>query len=478
VTLRAKVFVAQAPLVVALVVVGWLSIRTAHEARRGEVRVAAERMEYWTLLSGAGLLALAVGLFASIRLTSRILRPLSVLAQTARRLGGGDFEARAVVDGDDEIAQLAREVNAMASQLEQLRTSSVGESLQAPRAAQAAVDSLPDPVLLLDIDGRATCANEAARSLFAHPGRGEAAGPVTGLDASVREALDHLRTKVLAGKGPYVPRGLEEAVRLPSNEGERHWLPRATPLYDDSGAIEGVTIVLQDVTRLRRYDELKSDLVATAAHEFKTPLTSLRMAVHLCLEGAAGSLTPTQFDLLATAREDCERLQAIVDDILDLARIQSGRVELRKDPLDPEPLVAMAVEAHRSAAKEKGVDLRAETLPCCEVRGDRERLGVVLANLVSNALRHTPSGGRVTVGCRPLSLDGSVRFEVSDTGEGIPHEYLGRVFDRFFQVPGKPSSGSGLGLTIGREIVDAHRGAIGVESEVGRGSRFWFTLPG
>jgi signal transduction histidine kinase len=231
------------------------------------------------------------------------------------------------------------------------------------------------------------------------------------------------------------------------------------------------------VTAARRIEELRDDLVATVAHELKTPLTSLRMAVHLCLEEAAGPLTPGQLDLLHGARQDCERLQAIIDDILDLARIQSGRLELHREPLLAEELVAAVVGAHEDSAREQGLALEADVLPGGpSAAGDRERLELVLGNFVTNALRHTPPGGRIIVRAQ-ASEESQLRFEVEDTGEGIPPEHQARVFDRFFRVPGHASKGSGLGLAIAREIVHAHGGAIGVSSEPGRGSRFWFTLP-
>jgi signal transduction histidine kinase len=145
-------------------------------------------------------------------------------------------------------------------------------------------------------------------------------------------------------------------------------------------------------------------------------------------------------------------------------------------PLQAEELTAAVTEVHRPAALERAIELEADVLPGgATVLGDRDRLELVLGNFVTNALRHTPCGGRITV--RGLAEGGNLRFEVEDTGEGIPVEYQARVFDRFFQVPGRASKGSGLGLTIAREIVLAHGGAIGVTSEVGRGSRFWFTLP-
>ena len=230
------------------------------------------------------------------------------------------------------------------------------------------------------------------------------------------------------------------------------------------------------MTRLRRFNELKDDLVATVAHEFRTPLTSLRMAIHLCLEQMVGPVTEKQSDLLHAAREDCERLQSMVDDILDLSRIKAGQIEMHRRPVSVASVVHGAIEAHRAAAELQKVRLSA-SLPADDdqVMVDPERVALVFSNLINNAIRHTPSGGIVDV--RAQASDGLMRFEVSDSGEGIPREHQRYVFERYYRVPGSGSKGAGLGLSIAKEMVEAHGGEIGVESEVGRGSTFWFTIP-
>ena len=419
--------------------------------------------------------ALGLGLLVSLSLTARMLRPLASLTRTVRRIGEGDLGARVEVTGQDEIATLASEFNTMADRIGQYRSSSLGELLQAQQASQAAIDSLPDPVLVLEPQGGILNLNGAAEAML-HLGAGGLPPSLSAIDPAVREVVDRVVAHVLAGKGAYVPRGFEEAVRVASPEGDRHLLPRATPLRSEQGGIVGVTLVLQDVTRLMRFDELKNDLVATVAHEFRTPLTSLRMAIHLCAEEVVGPLTEKQTDLLLAARQDCERLQGIVDDLLDLSRIQSGRMALQVTRLDAGALLAAAEGALRSAADAAQVELRV-TPPeeRLQVEGDEERLQLVLTNLLANAIRHTPAGGRITLGVR---LAGArARFEVRDTGEGISREHHERIFEKFYRVPGARAGGVGLGLYITREIVEAHGGAVGVESEPGQGSTFWFTLP-
>lgn len=418
--------------------------------------------------------AVLAGLALSFSLMARLLRPLGALSQTVRRIGEGDLDARAPTHGKDEIAALGVEFNTMAERLRQYRSSSLGELLQAQQASQAAIDSLPDPVLVVDAEGAILHVNRAAEAVFRRAGG--APLTVAVLEPELRSTIERVRAHVLSGKGPYVPRGFDEAVKVESPEGTRSLLPRASPLYSEEGAITAATIVLQDVTRLMRFDELKNDLVATVAHEFRTPLTSLRMAIHLNAEELAGPLTEKQADLMIAARQDCERLQAIVDDLLDLSRIQSGRLVLTRAAFAPKDLVATAVSAHRAEAADAAVAISGvagDHLPSVGV--DRERIELVLSNLVANALKHTPKGGSVEI--TAVEGEGSVRFEVKDTGAGIRPEYHDRIFEKFFRVPDAPKGGVGLGLYLSREIVEAHGGRIGVESAPGAGSRFWFTVP-
>jgi NtrC-family two-component system sensor histidine kinase KinB len=443
-------------------------VRKSEEAQR-----AARRQN--TALIVATMSALLVGVLSSIWLTNRLLRPLSVLTLAARSIGGGDLDARAVVTGKDEISVLAREFNTMTASLRDYRRSSLGELLQAQQAAQAAIDSLPDPVLVLGNDGKLSNVNIAGETLL-NIKAGTPADPLDSLDPALRAAIANVRNHVIGGHGALVPKGLEDAVRLDGPEGPRFLLPRASPVYSEEGSVVGASIVLQDVTRLMRFDELRNDLVATVAHEFRTPLTSLRMALHMVLDQVAGPLGDKQAELLYTARADCERLQSIVDDLLDMTKMRAGRVEVEMVPISSKTLVDAALDEQQGQAQAAGVRLTEQfDEPVLPVQADPERISLVLANLISNAIRHSPAGSTVTVGVKPSDL--SVRFEISDEGPGIAREFQERVFEKFFRIPGTRGEGIGLGLYISREIVHAHGGEMGLQSEVGDGSRFWFTLP-
>ncbi len=467
-----------------------LNINQDAVVRKGQ-RTEQRAARFERLLTLAVIAASVLGLLASVSLTTRLLRPLGVVSAAVRRFGQGDVQARARVDGQDDIAQLAQEFNTMADHLERYRKSSLGELLQAQQASQAAIDSLPDPVLMLDASGALQGTNEAARKTLSIDPEETGAASFANVDIAVRSLIDRMRAHVVAGRGAYSPKGFEDALPVATPEGERIYLPRATPIYGENGSIAGTALVLQDITRLFRFDELKNNLVATVAHEFRTPLTSLRMAIHLCTEEAVGPLTSKQADLLFAARDDCERLQGIVDDLLNLSRIESGGIDLQRRRVEPQSLVGVAIDVHAAAAKSKGIALRAEVLPgLSEVFADSDRLQLVFTNLLGNALRYAPEGSEVVV--RATSEVGDsrddedkdranterlLRFEVIDHGPGIPVEHQEALFEKFFRVPGSPSGGAGLGLFIARGIVQAHGGRIGVTSQPGQGATFWFTIP-
>jgi len=233
--------------------------------------------------------------------------------------------------------------------------------------------------------------------------------------------------------------------------------------------------LLKDITHLREIDRLKSEFIATASHELRTPLTSVQMGVHLLLERAAGELTDKQVEVLSACREDCERLDKLMRDLLDLSRIEGGESKPRLEPIRTRDLIQDATKELRPQVESRGLDFTVEAavdLP--SVNADRSQVERVLSNLVVNAMRYTKHGA-IKINAQPRG--NSVAISVSDTGSGIPQEYLTHIFDKFVQVPGAATGGAGLGLAISRLIVEAHGGQISVQSEPDKGSTFTFTLP-
>lgn len=417
------------------------------------------------LLAGGSLLSLAWATWAS----RWIVRPIRGLTDSVREVGRGNMDLVVAVRSRDEIGELAEAFNSMASRLREYRDTDRQRLLRVHRTTQMAVDSLPDAVLVVDPQAQVELANGAARRLFKaaeSDGLAKIAGGV--LEDMVREAVRSAQ--------PVEPKSYASALQV-FDDGEKFFLPKALPILDATGAVAGVTVVLADITQMRRLEEIRTGTLSVVSHELRTPLTSLRMSAHLLLDDRVGSLTERQAELATTVVDEGARLQRIVDELLDIARLDAGRTRMTLSGHDPEELVQRAAAEWEGAYREKGVRLEsrcAPDLPRVEV--DSVRMAHVLSNLLSNALRHTPSTGSVRVEAR--SEAGNLVLEVSDTGEGIAPEQVPHVFDRFYRAPGQASdTGVGLGLSIVREVVQAHGGEIGVQSSPGEGARFRITLP-
>jgi two-component system phosphate regulon sensor histidine kinase PhoR len=240
----------------------------------------------------------------------------------------------------------------------------------------------------------------------------------------------------------------------------------------------GAVLVLHDITDLRRLERVRRDFVANVSHEFKTPLTAIQGFAETLLSGALDDKA-NRNRFVEIIREHARRLARLTDDLLKLSRIEAGRLELEMRPIRVEAIVNGCVETARLNAEARGLQIRVD-LPenAPPVRGDGAQLGEVLQNLLDNALQYTPSGGQIELKARSNGQD--VIFTVTDTGIGIPESDLERIFERFYRVDAarsREAGGTGLGLAIARHIVDAHGGRIWVESAVGQGSRFHFSIP-
>ncbi len=433
-------------------------------------RSAASSATRWMVLILLG--ALTLGTAIALLLSRSVLGPIREVTLAARGMASGDLEQVVPVLTHDELGELATAFNAMARTIREFRQAGTARLLRAQKTAQATINSFPDPVVVVDTSGAIERANPAARRLLqVHASDGELISwqPPSAIRAHLAD--------VLRGEANFMPTSFEQAICLREEGQERYFLPRVLSIHDEVGNVLGAAVVLSDITRFRMLDQLKNDLVSTVSHELKTPLTGIQMAVHLLLEEIVGPLNPKQIELLLAARQDSDRLLAMVNNLLDLTRIEQGQVRLDLRAIDPSQLVADSVRHFESQAEDRGIHLAFLVEPGLpSVLVDRERVAHVFDNLIGNALEHTSAGGSIRVSAQ--SKNGFVQFRVEDTGEGIPPEYLSRVFEKFFRVPGSRSSGgAGLGLAICREIVTAHGGRIEVSSEPDKGATFTFTLP-
>ena len=339
--------------------------------------------------------------------------------------------------------------------------------------SDAALESLYDPVIVTDASGNVVHWNRAAAGLFGPEER--AAGlpiaravPDKRIVEAVENAIHRERTSAAEGEAGF--------VSLTSGETERTYRLRATPMRDEEHTLLGAVAVLEDITHLRELDRLKNEFIGVASHELRTPVTSLLLSSSLLQDGAAGELNADQKEIVAGQREDLERLEKMMRDLLDMTRLEAGVMPPRLERVAPRELVDAAVLAVSAQAEAKGVTLTGiapdDLLP---VRADRSQIGRVLVNLVNNAVRHTPKGGQVSVSAGAAGA--GVMFAVRDNGAGIPREYLTRIFERFVQVPGATGGGAGMGLSLAQTIVKAHGGTITAESEPGVATTFTFALP-
>ncbi len=433
--------------------------RKARDAARGSKQV----------MLGALLAAAGAASVIALVLSRSILAPIRAVTLSARAMSQGDYDQVVPVTSRDELGQLADTFNGMARTLRDYRQAGTARLVRAQQTAQATIDSFPDPVVVVDPSGAVERANPAARRILG----------VVPTDARIpwvaplplREPL----IDVLGGRENYLPSGSQQAMSLRDNGQERFYLPRVLGIGGHHGPL-GAAVVLQDVTKFRLVDQLKSDMVATVSHELKTPLTSIQMAVHLLLEELVGPLGPKQVELLLAARQDADRLLTMVNDLLDLTRIEQGQVMLDLHPEPAATLARAAVGRFEAQAQDQGITLTVEATPeLPPVLVDAERITHVFDNLISNALQHTGRGK--TVRLTAAFVGSFVEFAVADSGEGIAPGHLPRVFERFYRVPGGRPGGAGLGLAIAREVVVGHNGQIEVASKPGHGTTFTFRLP-
>ena len=436
-----------------------------------QAKAEARRASLTSVLVTMGAFVLSLLLVPwTIRAT---LSPLRSLARQAEEIGVGHLNQRINLNRSDELGALSASFNQMAEKLRDARQVEEERLHLAERMSDAALESLYDPVIVTNSEGRVAHLNPAAEGLF-----GSVAQAKLRLIAQVVEdkaivdavtrAIHQERVSAAEDEAGFITRKMGEA--------ERAYRLRASPMRDENGSVLGAVVVLEDITRLRELDRLKTEFIGVASHELRTPVTSLLLSVQLLQEGAVGELTPDQKEVIGAQRDDLERLERMMRDLLDVTRLEAGVTPPRFEIVPSVELATAALQAVDASANAKGVELKRDwpnNLP--PVRADRNQIMRVLVNLLNNAVRHTPAGGSVTV--RVHQENDRVDYEVADTGTGIPADYLPHIFERFVQVPGATRGGAGLGLSIAQTILKAHNSEITVESAPDKGATFTFALP-
>jgi two-component system, OmpR family, phosphate regulon sensor histidine kinase PhoR len=425
--------------------------------------VEADVRQFQAAILTATLLAVAAAALLSIIIGERTARPIRRLTEVAGRVADGDLDARLYLNSRDEVGQLAQAFNQMADQLRQQVT-----TLTAEQGRLAAVlENMADGVLITDSMGRVSLINPAAARLLE-----------VDLESSIgrtfAEVARHHRLIELWQQGCGQP---EEEVGIVELSRQGLFLQMIVTSLATGGR-SSCLVILQDLTRIRRLETVRRDFISNISHELRTPLASLKALVETLRDGALED-PPAAHRFLDRAEEEVDALTQLVQELLELSRIESGQVPLRLEPTPVSEVILPAVERLRSQAERNGllleVDLPADLPP---VLVDARRVQQVVGNLVHNAIKFTPEKGKISIRAEVKASDQTVVIRVSDTGVGMPAAEQSRIFERFYKADrARSGGGTGLGLAIARHLVQAHGGQIWLKSKEGQGSTFYFSLP-
>jgi len=426
-------------------------------------------------ISLIGSASILLGTMFSLLLSRVISQPVAELKEAVSQIAQGDYEVQVPVRGSDELALLASQFNLMAEKLRQYHAMNINQLISEKQKSEAIIQSVDDGLIVADGNLLITDINPKAATIFGVK-RDEVLGKHVLEVVREEKLLNLLRQSVALGGASRVTEG-EDILTVMSEGKQLHLQPSIIPISTPDPAISGVLLLLHDVTRLHELDRLKSEFVLTASHELRTPLTGIGMAINMLLKKALPKLTDEEKELLTACYSEVRRLSALVKDLLDLSKIEAGKLQMAIEPLAAAFLCDQALASVKNQAEAKHIELSLKTaadLP--EVLADPVKIVWVLVNLLANAVRHTPEGGHI--GLKGEKVGSQIHFSVRDDGEGVPFDMQSRIFDKFVQVSPKDNSeGSGLGLAICREIVRAHRGTIWLDSHPGEGTTFTFTLP-
>jgi signal transduction histidine kinase len=407
---------------------------------------------------------LAAALFARM-----LTAPLLKLTHAAEAVARGDFDVRVDIGTGDELQGLAETFNGMTARLRQYSLLQIDRILAEQRKTEAILFSIADGIVMADREGRISLLNRRAREMFNLPLDLDLEGKL------VREALPEgpLRSALLAaGEAP----GQYKEVDLSSPAQRRFLRATASPVVTPGRSAEiGTVFALRDVTLERELDKMKEDFLHYVTHDLRNPLGSAIGFLDVLLKGTAGVLNTDQQSIVLSVRRSTTRLMGLINNILDIAKMKAGRVRLQLKTASLAGIAGRAIGILEQLAKSKNITVALEAAEEHSVMADADMLERVFTNLLGNAIKYTSDGGKITISVD--DMDDHILCCVKDTGEGIPKEYLTKIFEKFEQVQGNRRGGTGLGLTIARFFVESHLGRIWVESELGHGSRFYFSVP-
>lgn len=431
----------------------------------------------WIALTGTVCFIIAFTLL--INLPGNVANPIRELTESIRAIAAKKYTERLHFPGRDEFGELASSFNTMAEKLEEYDSSNLSQILVEKKRIEALINNMHEPVIGLDENKKVLFANMEAVKIT-----GITLPEMLGKSAEELAAgNDLIRTLIQqkkSGNGSNGHAG-SHSLKIYADNKESYFEQEVVdisiaPTGERVKRLIGQVILLKNITPFKELDSAKTNFIATVSHELKTPIASIKMSLQLLESPQTGALNEEQQHLVGSIREDGERLLKITGELLNMSQVETGNIQLNIQRSSPENILKYALDSVKTPLEQKHIELMVaieEELP--EVKADLEKTAWVLINFLTNAVRYSQEESKIRVSV--TDHDTMVRFSVQDEGKGIDSRYRTRIFERYFQVPGSAKTGTGLGLAISKEFIEAQGGSIGVNSEIGMGSTFYFDLP-
>lgn len=446
-------------------------------AKNEQANKAASRAEIY--ISIAACICFFVLFTFVVNFPGFVANPLAEFSSAIRQIGNGNYKQRLHFNNNDEFAELAVSFNVMAKKLNEWENSNLSKLKSEKSRIEAIIAQMQDAIIGLNEKGEVLFINHLAAKLV-----GLDEQKIIGQNVEVLMEKNELLKRIIK------PDTSNKMIKIYADERESYFLLESreivVPNFDEeeepaistTGKSVGNVYILKNVTQFKELDQAKTNFIATVSHELKTPLSSIKMSLKLLKDIRIGEMNKEQLELLEHIKEDSDRLLKITSELLDLSQAESGNLKLNFALTKPVEIVQVAIDAVKFQAEQKSIQLELisrNDLP--QVNVDVQKTAWVLVNFLSNALRYSPEKSKVII--EVVSIAGAIQFSVKDFGKGIDEKYQKRLFDRYFQVPtdGQNKSGSGLGLAISKDFIEAENGKIWVQSAIGEGSRFYFSLP-
>jgi NtrC-family two-component system sensor histidine kinase KinB len=415
-----------------------------------------------TYISFLAAIVFLVGFTFSFNFPAVLTNPINALTEGIQEISRKNYQHRIHLDRKDEFGQMAQSFNDMAERLEYFENSNLNKIIFEKTRAEAVIKSLKEASIGIDKNDTILFANDQALQLL-------------GLQA--KELVSKSVTEV-SKKNDLFRFLIEEKGNIPFkivlDNRENYFTKEVMDISQDNTSSR--VMVLRNITSFKELDVAKTNFIATISHELKTPLASSDFSLKLLEDERTGKLSTEQIELLHNLKQDNQRMLRILSELLNMSQVESGRIQLDVSETDPVPIVEAAINSVRTQAKEKNVMItRNFQKGLGLIKADAEKTTWVLNNFLTNAIKYAPEKSNIEITLKKEQHQ--IQFVVSDQGSGIPEEYLSRIFDRFFKVPGSKTGGTGLGLAISKEFIEAQGGHIWVKSEIGIGTSFGFDLP-